>query len=84
MVEINLNNIKYHLERFDKIVVTGPPRSGTTIAANIIAKELKYKFIDETFYDGNNSQMFLSLFNIPRKMVIQTTAFLKSLHFRKQ
>jgi len=60
--------------------VTGPPRSGTTIVARIIAHDLKYKFIDETFYDGNNTRKFFTLLNVDKKMVIQCTSFLRDIH----
>jgi hypothetical protein len=39
------------LNRFTKIVVTGPQRSGTTIATKILATELGYEFLrEETFH----------------------------------
>lgn len=62
---------------FGKIIVTGPPRSGTTISALIIASELKYKFIDESFYDGNDSSKFALFFMSPRRLVIHNTSFFK-------
>jgi len=31
----------------ERVLVTGPQRSGTTIAAKILASELKYRFFDE-------------------------------------
>lgn len=68
------------LKQFNKIIVTGPPRSGTTISAMIIAKEINYKFIDESFYDSNNPQKFMYFLAINRKMVVHTTAFLRDLH----
>ena len=36
-----------HLKKFKKILVTGPQRSGTTFAANIIASDLGYLYVDE-------------------------------------
>lgn len=79
MHKLNLNTIKKNLSCFDKIIVTGPPRSGTTISSMIIADILKYKFVDESFYDANNPKKFLVMLHLPRKMVIQMTAFLKSI-----
>jgi hypothetical protein len=78
--KLTLDNICFHLEQYDKIIVTGPPRSGTTISGLIISNILGYKFIDESWYDGNNSEKFLSLFSINRKMVIHNTAFLRDLY----
>jgi len=69
------------LKQFDKIIVTGPPRSGTTISGLILANELNYKFVDETFYDGNNLKKFTWFLGYPnRKMVIQNTSFTRDLH----
>jgi len=68
------------LSDYSKIIVTGPPRAGTTISARIIAHELNYKFIDETMYDGNNAEKFGFLLWHRRKMVIQMTAFTRDIH----
>lgn len=81
MKSIELRTLRSELCNFNKIIVTGPPRSGTTIAGLIIADELNYKFIDETFYDGNNVKKFMWFLNYPeRKMVIHNTAFIRDLH----
>ena len=80
MKKLNLKTLGQELKIFNKIIVTGPPRSGTTVAGLIIATELGYKFIDESWYDANNSQKFMFMFSLPRKMVIHTTAFLRDLH----
>lgn len=71
-----INKLKKH----KKIVVTGPHRSGTTIAAFILATDLGYKFVDEQEYDGNDPEKFMKLFSKPRKMVIQNTSFMRDLH----
>lgn len=69
------------LKKYNKIIVTGPPRSGTTICSRILAHELKYRFIDETLYDGNNPNKFsLMLHYLSRNFVIQTTAFTRDIH----
>lgn len=73
-------NLIERLKTFNKIIVTGPPRSGTTITSLILAKELRYKFIDETIYDGGNQIKFLMLLNSQRKMVIHNTSFTRDLH----
>lgn len=80
MKRLKISDFK-ELNQFDKIIVTGPPRSGTTITGLILAHELKYKFIDESFYDSNNSKKFMwFLTYVNRKIVLHTTAFLKDLH----
>jgi len=35
------------LRKFKKVIVTGPQRSGTTIAGRMIAADLSYRYIDE-------------------------------------
>lgn len=81
MKKLYLKNIKKELGKFNKVIVTGPPRSGTTISGLILSNELNYKFIDESFYDGNNQNKFMFFLTLPkRKMVLQMTAFLKDLH----
>ncbi len=72
-----------NLAKYDKLIVTGPPRSGTTISAMILAEQLGYKFIDESWYDANNSAKFINLLKFPRNMVVQMTAFLKDIHTLK-
>jgi hypothetical protein len=78
-LEINLENIGI-LKNHSKILVTGPPRSGTTIAAMIIANVLKYKFIDESWYNGSNQELFAWFLNHKRNLVIQNTAFFRDIH----
>ena len=77
--EISLENFGI-LKNHSKIIVTGPPRSGTTITAMIIAYELGYKFIDESWYNGNNQELFAWFLNHKRNLVIQNTAFFRDLH----
>ena len=70
-----------HLKKFDKIVITGPGRSGTTIAAKIIADELKYKFVDEAWFSGTFFEIFEVLISEPRrKMVVQAPCLSHRLH----
>jgi len=80
MKEIDLKNCKEVLCRYTKVIVTGPPRSGTTITSLILATELNYKFVDESMYDGGDVNKFMLLISHPRKMVIQNTAFSRDLH----
>lgn len=68
------------LSHYNKIIVTGPPRSGTTIAGLIISDLLGYKFIDESFYDGNDADKFIRLFTSYSKLVIHNTSFLRDFH----
>jgi len=58
-------------KKYSKIIVLGAQRSGTTIVSKIIAKELNYICIDETYFEVDNFERFLSLFSLPENMVIQ-------------
>lgn len=84
MKELYLNNLKENLLDFTKIIITGPPRAGTTIASLILSKELKYKFVDESYYiddtDESTVEKFRLIIHHPRKMVIQMTAFTRDIH----
>lgn len=70
-----------YLRPFNKIIVIGPGRSGTTIATKIIAHELKYKFIDESWFEGTLFEKFLGLLNMDRKMVIQAPCLTHKMHW---
>jgi hypothetical protein len=68
------------LKEYTKLIVTGPPRSGTTIVSLILSKKLGYKFIDETLYNGSDQLKFAMLIHHQRKMVIHNTSFTKDIH----
>jgi hypothetical protein len=61
---------------WDKILVTGVQRSGTTIAAYMLAKALEYKFVDENEFHAHNIEEFNSVMNTDEKCVIQCPALL--------
>lgn len=46
-METNLSKFIEQLSRFKSVLVTGPQRSGTTIAAHILSAELKKRYVDE-------------------------------------
>lgn len=50
-----------HLSRYDRIMVTGPQRAGTTIAARIIAHDTGFEYIDEERIGIDNVELFTSL-----------------------
>jgi len=77
MKRLELSNIKKNLKKFNKVLVIGPPRSGTTISTLIIAEIIKYKMIDESWYDGNDANKFMYLLHLDRKLAIQSTAFVR-------
>lgn len=54
----------------DKIMVTGPQRSGTTIASIILAEELKYRYVDES--DANTLTDVLHFVRHAKRFVLQS------------
>lgn len=59
---------------FNKVIVTGSQRSGTTISSKILAKELGYELIDENFFEIDNLFLFFKLLSEKEKFVIQSPA----------
>lgn len=67
-------NIIEKLKHFDKIVVTGPQRSGTTIASKMIHEDLKYlNYIhkDERHVSGHSWDLALYHLAMPYKTILQ-------------
>jgi len=54
-----------------KIIVTGPQRSGTRIASQMIASDLYLDFIDERKFGATNFEMFLKVIKSHTTCVIQ-------------
>lgn len=71
----NLNSITSNLGRFRKILVTGPQRSGTTIAAEIIAAETAMPYVDERSYGWRDLAALSMLVANDERMVIQYPNF---------
>ena len=65
---------------FDRIAVTGPQRSGTTIAAKIIAEETGHDYIDEDDFGINSYQAFKHVFNSRKKIVVQCPGLCHKAH----
>jgi hypothetical protein len=63
------------LRVYGKILVTGPQRSGTTIAAKIIAAELSVRSVDEREYGWNDPLAFRDLLFCSEQLVIQCPNF---------
>ena len=59
------------LRTFNKIVVTGPQRSGTTICAHILANELKLPYIDENSFKVQDNEQFFYILSMYSRCVIQ-------------
>lgn len=62
--------------KFDKIIVTGCQRSGTTYTANILSNYIKYVHYDERQFEVDNIIMFEEILNKDEKQVIHAPALL--------
>jgi hypothetical protein len=58
---ISASDLMPKLQSFKKILVTGPQRSGTTIASRILAEELKLNWCLEELIDVDNLEKFFKL-----------------------
>ena len=68
------------LTKYSRILVTGPQRSGTTIAAKMIAKDTGYKYIDEFDFGTKDEKGFLSTLTNCKNLVIQCPAMSHLVH----
>jgi len=60
------------LRKFKKVIVTGPQRSGTTIAGKMIAGDLSYRYVDEGFHSvGSNIGLLTNFLSDKEKIVVQ-------------
>jgi hypothetical protein len=66
-----------HLATHPKIVVTGPQRSGTRIAAKMIAADTGHTFVDETEFAIKDVGAFRELFSQRDNIVAQAPHMLK-------
>lgn len=70
---------RFDFSEFRVVVVTGPQRSGTTIAARIIAKESRMRYVDENEYGTRDLSAWLSLVHNGAGIVIQSPAMSRHL-----
>ena len=63
-----------YLSKFDKVIVSGPQRTGTTLFAYILADYLEYDLIQEEDFGVHDAEQFLKFVKMPGKMVIQCPA----------
>lgn len=69
-----------HLTAYDKILVTGPQRSGTRIAAKMIASDTGYHFIDEEQFGVHSESSFRSVVVNSNQVVIQCPGMSHAIH----
>src|SRR5262245_51345861 len=66
-----LAQIVTSIKNYEKILVTGPQRAGTTVAARILASELDYRFVPEEAVGGASLAQLLELYRTQRRFVVQ-------------
>lgn len=71
------------IKNFSKILVTGPQRSGTTIAAYILANNLGYKFFPEEEIRTSRIDKLFSLFETQDNFVLQAPCMSPYCHLIK-
>jgi hypothetical protein len=65
---------------FDKIIVTGPQRSGTRICAKMIAHDTGHKYIDEREIYVDSLYWLQQLFRSDHRFVVQCPAVCRHVH----
>src|SRR5690606_32596522 len=73
--------IQQDLDKFKHILVTGPQRSGTTIAAHILAHDLKYEYIDERRVGVRSYTKLFQELTSDRNSVVQGPCFASDCHW---
>jgi len=66
-----MEKILNRLKKYQQILVTGPQRSGTTIATLIIAEELKYSYFLEENFDTDNLWECFKIYSTNVTCVVQ-------------
>jgi hypothetical protein len=66
--------------RFEKIIVTGPQRSGTTICARMIAQDTRYRFVIEMDIGVNDLDRLRDLVEHNTFFVVQCPALCRYVH----
>ena len=79
---IDLNPLKYSPDLFtgyDRVIVTGPHRSGTTFTAKALASSLGFRFVDETEFGVNKFDLFKSKLK-ETNIVVQAPSMSSRIH----
>lgn len=69
-----------YLASYSHVLVTGPQRSGTRIAAKMIAHDLEYVFVDEEQLSWDNEEIALEMIATSSGLVIQCPGLLDRVH----
>lgn len=73
-------DLDLNLGQYRVVVVTGPQRSGTTIAARIIAAESGLRYVDEDEYGTKDMEAWKKLVATGQGLVIQSPAMARWAH----
>lgn len=66
-------------KKFNKIIISGCQRSGTTYAAEALSQELRYNHYDERTFKNVDMDLFNKIIKLKEKQVIQAPAILHKL-----
>ena len=69
-----------HLKFYRTVLVTGPQRSGTTIAARMIAHDTGHQYVDEDEFHVDNLDEFKPIVRRRRRIVVQCPALCRLVH----
>ena len=69
-----------HLKSFDKILVTGPQRSGTRICAKMIAQDTGHHYVDEEHFGFLRKGCFRMMLESCNEIVVQCPALSRWIH----
>lgn len=69
-----------HLKGYQKILVTGPQRSGTRIAAKMIASDTGHRYIDEVEFITHSISTFDSIMSHEIDIVVQCPGMCHVIH----
>lgn len=78
-----LFNLIRNLQQFDKIIITGAQRSGTTIAMKILADELSYEGIMEEDISIDDISLLAPLLVGKNKFILQAPGLCSIVHLIK-
>ncbi len=69
-----------HLKVFRTVLVTGPQRSGTTIAGKMIAHDTGYQYVDENEFHVDNLDEFKPIVRRRPRIVVQCPGLCRFAH----
>ncbi len=69
-----------HLARYDVILVSGPQRSGTRIAAKMIAADTGHRYVDEGTFEVYDHDLFRAVIRQMHRIVVHCPSMSHLLH----